>query len=357
MGKITAAWYNSVVAMYNGPLGTTIANATVGQKIASSLFVNLIEKVQAQATATGYDVHLPPLTAVAQGQQIQLLQFGAPVALAAASQTVRYKVPGSYTFTVPTTGVSTVQLNWVVGGGGGGGYGSQVQNGGGGGGGGAGGYGSNIIINVNPGDKLTFVVGTGGQGGTTGAGTAGGSTTVSINGVLAYTATGGQGGAAANTTKSAINAPGGIGGAWQGTITGLTGQTGPGGTSDTASCYGGAGAPSAVQGAYGGAGGTTAGGGASTGGSSGSNGVGTGAGGGGGGSADRTSPGAWFGGDGAPGFVEFTWPAQSGSGTPSQNNSTYNVNALLSSGAQGGGYSGGPTGVVGSGKNGSGVTP
>jgi hypothetical protein len=367
VGNITAAWLNGIIANTNTVLGTTVSSVSTGQRITSSIFSNLITTAQNAAAAAGYDLNWPPLTSVAVGQKITLLAFPPPVDLPTNYETVRWTVPGTYTWVVPTAipAITAVCFNWIIAGGGSGGSGTQGASGGGGGGGGSGGNHQYSVVPCKTGDKFSVTIGAGGAVGTFGGGgaglqgQAGGSTIVALNGQVIYQATGGAGGLAClNTTAGgSLKTPGGIGGSFNSTIAGLQGQTGPAGTSDTASSYGGAGAPGAMAGSYGGAGGTTGGGDSYTGASAGSAGVGYGSGGGAGGCKDRSGGiGQWAGGAGACGYAEMTFPSNGATGgTAAANNSAYSVNALVG-GAVGGGYSGG-TGLAGSGKNGSGITP
>lgn len=325
---------------------------------------NADNAVQAQnATTAGHATTAGSATTAASATQAanaaKLDNKNASVSTAA--DTVVVRDAGGFDRTTSWTapsGVNSVMFNWIVAGGGGGGAGTEYGNGGGGGGGGSGGFGRYIEVPCKPGDKFVFTIGAGGIGAATPTvngkpsnnlpvrdGSVGGQTTVTQNGAVIFTATGGEGGITSrNTNQAAQVSQGGTGGL----PSGLTGQLGPGGTNDRASTFGGGGAPGPTQGSFGGAGGLAGGGGDRvTGASAGKAGVGHGSGGGGGGCKDRYDGGGyWFGGQGANGFVEITFPSQGAfGGTPAAINTTYNTTApVTAGGSTGGGYTGGGRG-------------
>jgi hypothetical protein len=204
VGNITAAWLNGIIANTNTVLGTTVSSVSTGQRITSSIFSNLITTAQNAAAAAGYDLNWPPLTSVAVGQKITLLAFPPPVDLPINYETVRWTVPGTYTWVVPTAipAITAVCFNWIIAGGGSGGSGTQGASGGGGGGGGSGGNHQYSVVPCKTGDKFSVTIGAGGAVGTFGGGgaglqgQAGGSTIVALNGQVIYQATGGAGGLA-----------------------------------------------------------------------------------------------------------------------------------------------------------------
>ena len=233
-----------------------------------------------------------------------------------APQTINFTANAEW---VVPEGCYQIMLTWVVGGGGGGGAGHELGNGGGGAGGGSGGFVRYVPVDVVPGDRLELRVGAGGVGfsggqGVMGYGGNGGITKVLKNGVEVSEVSGGKGGGTSpNFNGGYLPSVPGAGGTPNG-IDGVAGQTG---TSDRASCYGGAGAHGPLIGAQAGAGG------AANGGSdyingpgAGKPGVGPGSSGGGGGSQDRvnSSRNYWKGGNGQPGFIEFTFPSQGPTG-------------------------------------------
>ncbi|HEY2298433.1 MAG TPA: hypothetical protein VGH43_11940, partial [Jatrophihabitans sp.] len=211
--------------------------------------------------------------------------------------------PGTYTYTVPSSGVSVVKLEgW--GGGGVGGSGTAVSYMSGGGGGGE--YACEPLIAVSPGDVLTYTVPNGGTGT---SGQRGADAIVKLNGVEVLRAHGGVG-------TQAVSPPGAGGFGSTNTIhfDGGAGGRGPGGG-------GGSSAGTKAVGRVGGAGstgGSTGGSAPSGGGSGGSGGVGTfstptagtaGAvpgGGGGGGNRNASSGNTSVGGAGAAGKVQIT---------------------------------------------------
>jgi hypothetical protein len=265
----------------------------------------------------------------------------APVTLGFANST---------TFTVPS-GIHNVMFTWVIAGGGGGSEGTQGGNGAGGSGGGGGGY-YHYYGNVacNPGDIFTFNIGGHGYGGRypTNTGltpppnaTNGGDTVILLNGNNVVMVGGGGGApSATNTGIGFINTPGGL----AGTPNGIAGYLGPAGTSDTSSPTGGAGATGPLANSVGGLSGTPGSGGDPAGPTAGANAaysgvfqagpaVGYGSGGGGSAVSDRAvgSIGWWWGGDGAPGYVEITFPSQGAvGGTPAGSTIVLNEHDIFS---------------------------
>ncbi|MDO9607361.1 MAG: hypothetical protein Q7J26_02460 [Brevundimonas sp.] len=355
MAVISAADRNALATSYNSLLGTNISMVTPGAVIDDADWTSMYDKVKAACDAAGRPWAGPNRASLTLGLPITLQAWPMPGDAIPDAQTLGFDRTTSWT---APSGVNSVMFNWIVAGGGGGGAGTEYGNGGGGGGGGSGGFGRYIEVPCKPGDKFVFTIGAGGIGAATPTvngkpsnnlpvrdGSLGGQTTVTQNGAVIFTATGGEGGITSrNTNQAAQVSQGGTGGL----PSGLTGQLGPGGTNDRASTFGGGGAPGPTQGSFGGAGGLAGGGGDRvTGASAGKAGVGHGSGGGGGGCKDRYDGGGyWFGGQGANGFVEITFPSQGAvGGTPAAINTTYNTTApVTAGGSTGGGYTGGSRG-------------
>ncbi|MBF0859429.1 hypothetical protein HKD24_09400 [Gluconobacter sp. LMG 31484] len=133
-------------------------------------------------------------------------------------------------FTVPE-GVFRVRLRFRGGGGGGGAGGSNSTSAvSAGGGGGAGAY-LDVILNVQPGNNVSWVIGAGGSPGAYNgtSGTSGGDTIVYLSGMEVARAAGGSGGA--NATSGGVG-KGGAGAAYSisgNSIAGYEGHAGPGG--------------------------------------------------------------------------------------------------------------------------------
>lgn len=263
--------------------------------------------------------------------------------------TLGFNVDGS-TWTVPA-GVNSIMFDWIIGGGGGGSQGTSFGQGGSGAGGGQGGYLRYYgPVACEPSDVFTFEIGSGGPGGSVPStsrtpppdGVNGSQTTVKKNGTVVVTIGGGYGAQPARNTGGMpplgqIEAPYAIAGAG-GNDTGIVGNWGLPGTpaqSGTDEWWGGGqGAPGPLIGSVGGQGGTwaeqlmpslplvgTPSGGSppvATGTYQSGGAVGYGGGGGGSGYIAQNSTGAgawaWNGGQGAPGYVELTFPSQGTTG-------------------------------------------
>lgn len=152
-------------------------------------------------------------------------------------------------FTVPA-GVYRVRLRIRGGGGGGGAGGSNSSSAISGGGGGAAGAYLNLILNVQPGNNVSWVIGAAGSAGIYNetSGTSGGDTIVYLSGTEVARAEGGTGGA--NATSGGVG-QGGTGGSYSVTgsaVAGYEGYDGPGGGyaiyASVSQGWGGAGAPS-----------------------------------------------------------------------------------------------------------------
>lgn len=355
MAVISAADRNSLANQFNSILGTDIGMVSAGQTIDDADWTVMFDKVKTACDAQGRPWQGPNRANLTLGLPVRLESWGLPGDAIPDAQTLGFTRTTQWT---APAGVTSVMFNWIVAAGGGGGAGTEYGNGGGGGGGGSGGFGRYIDMPCRAGDKFVITIGTGGIGGATPDstgrtsnnaavrdGSRGTDTTISMNGAVIFTATGGQGGITSkNLNQGNIQSPGGAGGL----PSGITGQIGPHGSGDRASSFGGGGAPGPTAGSYGGAGGMLGGGGdRDTGASAGKAGVGHGSGGGGGGCKDRYGGGGyWFGGRGADGFVEITYPSQGmAGGTPAANNGAYNTTApVQSGGSTGGGYTGGDRG-------------
>lgn len=345
MAVITALSINTLIDAYNSELGLSLPNVNVGDEITAAFFLNMHTQVRDAAEYQGRAISLPNPSSFAKGQVIKLEAWGMP-GPALEAKTESYFEDGS--FVVPQ-GVNKIMVNWLVAAGGGGGASTEWENGGGGGGGGSGGHIRYRELNVTPGQILRWTIGQGGVAGVrqskdtflpTADGGDGGNTILYIASNKVLEAVGGKGGKQNRNARGNTPTAGGV----AGTPDGLPGGQGQAGYNDYASAPGGPGAPGPVSGCYGGAGGNTGGGSSENGPSTGKAGVGPGSGGGGGGSRDRTNPWRWYGGPGAKGFIEFTYPSQGAvGGTPAQGNTNYNPGTSAGQDYTGG-YSGGGNG-------------
>ena len=283
------------------PSGLSWLNMTATGRVTGRVPVN------AQATTSNLEFTVN----ITDGVHVVPRNFQVRVKVLAA-QTIKFNTTSEW---IVPEGCYQIMFPWVIAGGGGGGAGHQYGNGGGGGGGGSGGRVRHAQMDVTPGDVIKLIVGAGGAGSIGGAGDRvvgtgghGGDTIVQNGSKWVISATGGRGGAiSTNWNQGYIVAPGGDGGLPDGT----RGTNGPAGTGDRASSPGGAGANGPTLGAFGGLPGIAGGGSNNTTGpSTGKPGQGYGSGGGGGGNQDRAGSVYWRGGNGAGGFVEFTFPSQ-----------------------------------------------
>ncbi|EHH68369.1 glycine-rich domain-containing protein [Gluconobacter morbifer] len=162
--------------------------------------------------------------------------------------TVMVQTQATGNFTVPA-GVYRIRLRFRGGGGGGGAGGSNSTSAVSAGGGGAAGAFLDLILAVQPGNNVSWVIGAAGSPGTYNgsSGTAGGDTIVYLSGVEVARAKGGTGGA--NATSGGVG-QGGTGGSFSVTasVGGYEGHTGPGGGygvyAGVSQGWGGVGAPS-----------------------------------------------------------------------------------------------------------------